>query len=219
MSLDVKICGLKTEAAIAAALKGGASHVGFIFFAKSPRYVQPAEAGRLRTLAAGKAKAVAVSVDADNAFLDAIITAMTPDMLQLHGKETPARVAEVKKRYSLPVLKAFSVRVAADLDSMAPFVGIADSFLFDAKPPAGSELPGGNGLPFDWTALRDLDPSVRYFLSGGLNADNIGEALRLVSPAGIDISSGVESAPGAKDVGLIEGFFRAVRQAQSERAA
>ena len=219
MSLDIKICGLKTEAAVAAALAGGASHVGFIFFARSPRYVEPSEAAQLRKLATGKAKAVAVSVDAEDAFLDAIVSGMAPDMLQLHGKETPVRVAEVKKRYGLPVIKAFSVRVATDLDAIAPFIGIADGFLFDAKPPAGSELPGGNGLPFDWTVLSRLDPAVGYFLSGGLNAGNIGEALRLASPAGIDVSSGVESAPGVKDVGLIEGFFRAVCQAQSDRAA
>lgn len=219
MSLDIKICGLKTEAALGAALAGGATHVGFIFFRKSPRWVEPNEAGRLRRVASGKAKAVAVTVDADDEFLDAIVAAMAPDMLQLHGKETPKRVAELKARHGLPVMKAFSVRVAADLDAVRPYRGIADRFLFDAKPPAGSELPGGNGVAFDWTVLAGLDRGVDYLLSGGLGAANIGEALASTKPAGIDISSGVETAPGEKDPALIEAFFRAVRLAERGRAA
>ncbi|RUX42185.1 phosphoribosylanthranilate isomerase, partial [Mesorhizobium sp. M7A.F.Ca.CA.002.09.1.1] len=153
MALDIKICGLKTDAAMAAALAGGASHVGFIFFAKSPRYVEPAEAGRLREAARGKAMAVAVTVDAGDAFLDEIVAKMQPDMLQLHGAETPERVAEVKARYGLPVMKALPLSEAADLERMKPFIGIADRFLFDAKPPKGSELPGGNGVAFDWRIL------------------------------------------------------------------
>ncbi|MEP9386985.1 phosphoribosylanthranilate isomerase [Mesorhizobium sp. KR9-304] len=219
MTPDIKICGLKTEEALAAALAGGASHVGFIFFPKSPRNIAANEAGRLRQAALGRAKAVAVTVDADDATLDAIVAAMAPDMLQLHGSETPGRVAAVKARYGLPVMKAFSIRDAADLAAIGPYRGVADLFLFDAKPPRGAELPGGNGVPFDWRVLAALDPGVDYMLSGGLNADNIGEALRLVSPAGIDISSGVESAPGVKDVALIEAFFRAVRVAGKKSAA
>lgn len=219
MSLDIKICGLKTDAALNAALAGGASHVGFIFFAKSPRYLEPAEAGRLRHLAVGKAKAVAVTVDADDAFLDAIVADVHPDMLQLHGKETPERVAELKARHGLPVMKAFSVRIAADLEAIRPYRGIADRFLFDAKPPAGSELPGGNGVAFDWSLLAGLDRGVDYLLSGGLNAANVGEALRLAGPPGIDISSGVESGPGVKEPALIEAFFRAVLAAETNRAA
>ena len=219
MALDIKICGLKTDGALAAALTGGASHVGFIFFAKSPRYVEPAEAGRLREAAQGKAKAVAVTVDASDASLDEIVAAMQPDMLQLHGSETPDRVAELKARYNLPVMKAVSVSEAADLERVKPFIGIADHFLFDAKPPKGSELPGGNGVAFDWHILAGLDAGVDYMLSGGLNAANIGDALRLANPPGIDISSGVESAPGVKDPALIEQFFRAVRAARDNRAA
>ena len=144
---------------------------------------------------------------------------MSPDILQLHGGETPERVAAVKARHGLPVMKAFSVREAADLAAINPYRGIADRFLFDAKPPRGAELPGGNGVPFDWRVLASHDPDIDYMLSGGLNAGNIGEALRLVSPAGIDISSGVESAPGVKDVALIEAFFRAVRTAGTKSAA
>ena len=219
MALDIKICGLKTDEAMAAALAGGASHVGFIFFAKSPRYVEPAQAGRLRQAAIGKAKAVAVTVDADDAFLDEIVEKMRPDMLQLHGAETPARVAEVKARYGLPVVKVFSVSEAADLDRIKPFVGIADRFMFDAKPPKGSQLPGGNGVAFDWRILAGLDAGLDYMLSGGLNAANIGDALRSANPPAIDISSGVESAPGVKDPALIEQFFRAVRAARDDRAA
>ena len=219
MALDIKICGLKTDGAMAAALAGGASHVGFIFFAKSPRYVEPAEAGRLREAARGKALAVAVTVDASDAFLDEIIAKMQPDMLQLHGAETPERVAEVKARYGLPVMKALPLSDAADLDRIKPFIGISDRFLFDAKPPKGSELPGGNGVAFDWRILVGLDGGVDYMLSGGLNAANIGDALRLANPPGIDISSGVESAPGVKDPALIEQFFRAVRAARDDRAA
>lgn len=217
--MDIKICGLKTDAALSAALSGGASHVGFIFFPKSPRNIAPEEAGRLRQMARGKAKAVAVTVDADDAALDAIVAATAPDMLQLHGKESPERVAAVKARYGLPVMKAFSVSEAADLAKPRPFAGMADRFLFDAKPPAGSELPGGNGVSFDWRLLSGLDAEVDYMLSGGLNAANIGDALRLANPPGIDISSGVESAPGVKDVVLITEFFRAVRAAQEKSAA
>lgn len=219
MPLDIKICGLKTPETLTAALDGGASHVGFIFFAKSPRYVEPETAGELREAARGRARAVAVTVDADDAFLGRIVTAMRPDMLQLHGKETPERVAEVRARYGLPVMKAFSVSEAGDLDRIGPYLGIADRLLFDAKPPKGSELPGGNGVSFDWTLLARLDRKIDYLLSGGLNAGNIGAALRLADPPGIDISSGVESAPGIKDIGLIEAFFRAVEAARTTRAA
>ncbi len=209
-AMDIKICGLSTAEAVSAALAGGASHVGFIFFDKSPRHVDPQSAGVLRRGARGRALAVAVTVDADDAMLDAIVAAMEPDMLQLHGRETPERVAAVKARHGLPVMKAFSVSASADLEPVKAYRGIADRFLFDAKPPKGSTLPGGNGVAFDWRVLAGLDPSVDYMLSGGLNKANVGEALRLLSPPGIDVSSGVESAPGQKDVALIEAFLEAV---------
>ncbi|MBY8916565.1 phosphoribosylanthranilate isomerase [Nitratireductor sp. L1-7-SE] len=213
MTLDVKICGLKTEDAMAAALDGGASHIGFIFFEKSPRHVEADTAASLRKAALGRAKAVAVTVNADDAGLDAIVSAVNPDILQLHGGESPERVAEVKARYGLPVMKAFAIREATDLERIGSYRGIADRFLFDAKPPKGSELPGGNGVSFDWQLLAGLDDNVDYMLSGGLNAANIGAALNAVSPRGIDISSGVESAPGEKDPELIRAFFAAVRLA------
>lgn len=218
MTLDIKICGLSTPEAIRAAIDGGASHVGFIFFAKSPRNIAPAHARELKKVVYGMAKTVAVVVDADDAFLDEIVAELSPDIIQLHGKETPERVAEVKARYGRPVMKAISISEGADLAKIEPFRGIADRFLFDAKPPKGSELPGGNGVSFDWRLLAALDPGIDYMLSGGLNAANIGDALRLSNPPGIDISSGVESAPGIKDTALIEEFFKAVRTAQSMAA-
>lgn len=218
MTLDIKICGLSTPEAIRAATDGGASHVGFIFFPKSPRNVAPAHARELKKVVDGRAKTVAVVVDADDAFLDEIVAGLSPDIIQLHGKETPERAAEVKARYGRPVMKAFSISEAEDLARIEPFRGIADRFLFDAKPPKGSELPGGNGVSFDWRLLAALDPGIDYMLSGGLNAANIGDALRLSNPPGIDISSGVESAPGIKDTALIEEFFKAVRTAQAMAA-
>ncbi|ENR66445.1 phosphoribosylanthranilate isomerase [Brucella abortus] len=216
MALDIKICGLKTPEAVAAALDGGATHIGFIFFPKSPRHITPDAAARLRAAATGRAVAVAVTVDADDEALDEIVKTVRPDMLQLHGGETPERVRFLKERYNLPVMKAFSIREAGDLEAIAPYRGIADRFLFDAKPPKGSELPGGNGISFDWNLLAALDADIDYMLSGGLNADNIAEALLKTGGPGIDISSGVECAPGEKDVRLIENFFQAVADANAQ---
>lgn len=216
MVLDIKICGLKTPDAVAAALDGGATHIGFIFFPKSPRHITPQKAVGLRDAVKGRALAVAVTVDADDETLDEIVEAVKPDILQLHGHETPERVAFIKARYGLPVMKAFSVREASDLAAIAAYKGIADRFLFDAKPPKGSDLPGGNGVSFDWELLAALDADIDYMLSGGLNADNIAEALHKTQAPGIDISSGVERAPGEKDVRLIENFFRAVADARRQ---
>ncbi|HEV7255074.1 MAG TPA: phosphoribosylanthranilate isomerase [Mesorhizobium sp.] len=217
MPLDIKICGLKTIDAVEAALDGGATHLGFIFFPKSPRHVEPAQAALLRDDVGGRAKIAAVTVDADDAALDEIVAAVRPDLLQLHGMETPERVAEVKARYGLPVMKAFSLREAADLHRVDAYRSVADHLLFDAKPPAGALLPGGNGVVFDWTILAGYGGP--FFLSGGLQAGNVGEALRVTRPMGLDISSGVERAPGVKDISLIEQFFRAVRTAQAASLA
>jgi len=219
MRLDIKICGLKTEEAVDRAVALGASHIGFIFFPKSPRNIEPSDAGRLAARIRGRAKVVAVTVDADSDLLDEIVHEVSPDILQLHGKESPERLLTVKAVYGLPVMKAFSVREADDLKRVDPYIGIADRFLFDAKPPAGSELPGGNGVSFDWKLMHLLDGSVDYMLSGGLNKDNIAEAIRLTGAPGIDVSSGVESAPGVKDPGLMEAFFEAARKAEFEAAA
>lgn len=211
MNPAIKICGLSTPETLAAALDEGAAMVGFIFFPKSPRNVTPEQAAALRQAAKGKAEAVAVTVDANDATLDTIVSVIKPDWLQLHGHETPERVAEVKARYGLPVMKAFSVREAGDLNAIRPYLGIADRLLFDAKAPKGSELPGGNGVSFDWRLLAALDPKLDYMLSGGLNAGNVREALAITNAPGLDISSGVESAPGIKDIGLIREFFAAVK--------
>jgi phosphoribosylanthranilate isomerase len=209
----IKICGLSTPQTVAAALGNGADMIGFIFFPKSPRNVSVEQAARLRQAAINRAIAVAVSVDASDAALDAIVAGMRPDMLQLHGHESPERVAAVKARFGLPVMKAISVRERADLDQIAPHIGIADKFLLDAKAPKGAELPGGNGVSFDWTLLSALDPSLDYMLSGGLNAGNVAEAMRVTHAPGLDVSSGVESAPGVKDIGLMNKFFAAVAAA------
>jgi len=219
MPVDIKICGLKTPEAVAAALGAGASHVGFIFFPKSPRNVSPADAGGLRAAATGRAQAVAVTVDAQDALLDEIFAAMRPDAFQLHGAESPERVAAVKARYRRPVYKAFAVREAADLAAIGPYAGVADRFLFDAKPPRRAPLPGGNGVAFDWSVLSGLPAATEYFLSGGLNAGNVGEALRIARPPALDVSSGVESAPGVKDAARIAAFFRAVAAAGAPSSA
>ena len=212
--MDIKICGLKTEEAVRAAVAGGASHVGFIFFAKSPRHVDVDTAARLAALVRETGVlTVAVTVDANDTYLDEIVSIMKPDMLQLHGKETPERVAEVKARYGLPVMKAFAISTADDLGKIAPFKGIADRFLFDAKPPKGSELPGGNAVSFDWSLLRALEPGTDYLLSGGIDAANVADAVGIANPPGLDLSSGVESAPGVKDIGKIAAFFEAVKAA------
>lgn len=218
MTLDIKICGLRTGEAVDKAVALGASHIGFIFFPKSPRNIEPSDAGRLAERARGRARIVAVTVDADSDTLDEIVDQLSPDILQLHGSESPERVLNVKAVYGLPVIKAFSVREADDLKKIDPYIGIADRFLFDAKPPANSELPGGNGVAFDWNLMHLLDGGVDYMLSGGLNKDNLAEAIRLTGAPGIDASSGVESAPGVKDLGLMEEFFEAARKAERQTA-
>ncbi|WP_275786792.1 phosphoribosylanthranilate isomerase [Pararhizobium gei] len=215
MKTEVKICGLKTAEAVDRAVALGASHTGFIFFPKSPRNIEPDDAGRLAERIRGKAKIVAVTVDADNDLLDEIVSALSPDMLQLHGSESPERVLTLKAVYGLPVIKAISVRDADDLRRIEPYIGIADRFLLDAKPPKGSDLPGGNGVSFDWRLLDVLDGTVDYMLSGGLNADNIGEALALTGARAVDTSSGVESAPGVKDLNRMQKFFDAVLRAEA----
>ncbi|MEO4044375.1 phosphoribosylanthranilate isomerase [Hoeflea sp. CAU 1731] len=210
MTTTVKICGMKTKETIEAALASGASLIGFIFFEKSPRNVTPEEAGRLRRGIGDRASVVAVTVNADDAVLDRIVDEVKPDYLQFHGGETPERVRQVRARYGLPVIKAFSIRDAADIEAIQAWRGVADRFLLDAKAPAGSELPGGNGVSFDWSLLRTLDGDVDYMLSGGLNAGNVRAALETTGATAIDISSGVESAPGVKDSALISRFFEKV---------
>ena len=215
MTFLAKICGLKTFDAIETALDNGATHLGFIFFEKSPRHITPEHAGKCvrhakaYALETGLSEplCVAVSVNADDDYLAEIVTEMQPDMLQLHGSETPERAQTLKARYGLPLIKAFAIREAADLGQVDAFKQVIDLFLFDAKPPKGSDLPGGNGVSFDWSLLKHLDPNLQYMLSGGLNEGNIAEALAIANPPGIDMSSGVESAPGIKDPKKIAAFL------------
>lgn len=207
----VKICGLSTPETVTAALATGADRIGFVFFPRSPRHVELGTARELAGLARGAAAVVALTVDADDAALDAIVTVVAPDWLQLHGTESPDRVAAVKRRFGLPVMKALGVSGAGDLAEAASFGGVADAMLFDAKPPAGAALPGGNGSTFDWALLRGLDSD--YMLSGGLSADNVAEALRITGARAVDVSSGVESAPGIKSEAKIRAFVAAVKAA------
>ena len=211
MTTEIKICGLSTEPALQTAIGEGAALIGLIFFEKSPRNVSIADAARLAEAARGKAKIVAVTVNADDAFLDEMIPSVQPDILQLHGNESPERVAELKVRIGLPVIKALAIREAPDLERINPYLGVADRFLLDAKAPEGSDLPGGNGVSFDWNLLGALDREVDYMLSGGLDVANVTEALVVSGATAIDVSSGVEAAPGVKDIAKITAFIKTVR--------
>ncbi len=207
----VKICGLKTLADLQAVADAGAAYFGLNFFAPSPRYVTLDQA-RLLALAApvGLAK-VALTVDASDAVLDGIVEAMPLDMLQLHGHETPDRVAEVRARYGLPVMKVIGVRDEGDLAPLFDFSTVADQIMIDAKPPRDAVLPGGNGLTFDWRLVAQRRWLRPWMLAGGLTAANVAEAIRLTNARQVDLASGVETAPGVKDAGLIAGFMAAVR--------
>jgi phosphoribosylanthranilate isomerase len=212
MSL-VKICGLSTPSTLQAALIAGADLVGFVFFERSPRHVSLDQAAALGRHVKGRARTVALTVDAGDEALDAICRALRPDFLQLHGLETPERVARIKDRYGLPVMKAFGVAAAADLAVMKAYAGLADWFLLDARPPEGALLPGGNGLSFDWRILADLDRAGPIMLSGGLDASNVAQAIRLAGPNAVDVSSGVEERPGEKNADRIRVFVAAARAA------
>jgi phosphoribosylanthranilate isomerase len=214
MSVLVKICGLKTPEALDAALDAGADLVGFVFFGPSPRHVASDETARaLAERVSGRAGKVALTVDADDATFDRIVASLKPDMLQLHGKETPERVVALKKRYGLPVMKAIAVETKADLGAIATYAPVADRLLFDARAPREATRPGGLGKPFDWTLLRDLHPGIPFMLSGGLDPANVAEAIATTRAPGVDVSSGVERAPGEKDPDKIRAFIRAARQA------
>lgn len=212
MAVAIKICGLNTRAAVAAALDAGADMLGFVFFAKSPRHVEPAEAARLAAPARGRAEIVALTVDADDAALEAIVAALAPDMIQLHGRESPQRCAAIRDRFGA-TMKALGVAQAQDLAAVPAYAAVCDRLLIDAKPPPGAALPGGNGVPFDWRLVAGFAPGVPWLLSGGLTPDNVAEAARLTGAPGVDVSSGVESAPGVKDAAKIAAFVAAARGA------
>jgi phosphoribosylanthranilate isomerase len=216
MPLLVKICGLTTPDALDAALEAGADAVGFVFFPPSPRHIGFDLARELGARVRGRARKVALSVDADDDFLAAGIEALQPDMLQLHGKEEPGRVASVRSRFRLPVIKALPVAERSDLSSIPVYAKVADRLLFDARAPREATRPGGLGKSFDWRLLENVDPSVPFMLSGGLDAGNVAEALRITRAPGVDVSSSVERAPGDKDPDKIRAFIRAARAAADE---
>jgi len=219
MTTEIKICGLSTIEAIDAVIGDGAHYVGFIFFEKSPRHISLETAHQLSSHIDGRINKVAVTVNADDAFLDQMVEALEPDMLQLHGSETPQRVSEIKVNYGLPVMKAFAISTLDDLQKSKPYIGIVDRFLFDAKAPKGSNLPGGNGVSFDWNLLKQFGDPKDYMLSGGLDEANVTEALRVSGASAIDISSGVESSPGVKDIAKITSFIKTIKQYDEAKLA
>jgi Phosphoribosylanthranilate isomerase len=209
--LAIKICGLSTPETVGAAMRAGATHLGFVHFPKSPRHV---EADQLRALAApvpAHVDRVAVLVDPTDETLAQLMATNALTALQLHGKESPARIAAIRQRFNLPVWKAISVKTSADIEAAKAYAGAADLLLFDAKTPEGAALPGGMGLRFDWTLLRGAPISVPWGLSGGLGIDNVAEAIRITGAPMIDVSSGVEDAPGIKSVDKIMAFCKAAQ--------
>jgi phosphoribosylanthranilate isomerase len=213
MALTIKICGLKTHEALDAALNAGAEQVGFVFFPPSPRHLGLEGARVLGQQVSGRAQKVALTVDADDALLHEIIAALKPDMLQFHGKETPDRIVSVRTRFGLPVMKALAIAARADLSPIRQYAQVADRLIFDARAPQEATRPGGLGKPFDWTLLAGLDCAVPFTLSGGLDASNVAEALRITNAPGVDVSSGVEREPGVKDPHKIRAFIAAARAA------
>lgn len=214
MPVEVKICGLTDEAAVAAALEARADLIGFVFFPPSPRHLEAGRAAALAAPARGQATVVALTVDADDQTFDGIFGDFGPDMLQLHGQESPERVAALKARYRVPVMKMIAVAETADLDRVQAYLDVADRILFDAKAPPEATRPGGLGLRFDWRLLAGLDLPLPFMLSGGLDPDTVAEAIRIARPDGVDVSSGVEIAPGRKDPAAVARFVAAARQAE-----
>jgi phosphoribosylanthranilate isomerase len=213
MAVVIKICGLNTLETLEVALEAGADMVGFVFFPKSPRHISLDQARNLGAAVQGRATKVALSVDADDNELASIIDGLAPDVLQLHGHETPDRVSAVQKRFGLPVMKALPVADMSDLEVVPLYEKVTDRLLFDAKPPKQALLPGGNGVSFDWTLLDGLSVHLPYMLSGGLTCDIVAKALAMTGAWGVDVSSGVETAPGRKDPILIREFIAAARSA------
>jgi phosphoribosylanthranilate isomerase len=212
MPVTVKICGLRTPQALDVALESGADLVGFVFFPPSPRNLGLEAARALGERVDGRAGKVALTVDATDETLLDVVNALKPDMLQLHGKETPERVVAIRTRFGLPVMKALPIAERTDLSPIRIYAQVADRLIFDARPPKEATRPGGLGTPFDWTLLAGVDSRIPFMLSGGLDAGNVAEALRITSAPGVDVSSGVERSPGEKDPAKIREFIRAVRE-------
>lgn len=211
MDLTVKICGLRTPETLHAAIEAGADWVGFVFFPKSPRHVSLDEAKALAPLVAGRAKKVALLVDPSDGLMADVVAALQPDFLQLHGHETPERVSEIRQRFGVPLIKAVGIADQDDLTRAGAYESLVDWMLYDAKPPKQAVLPGGNGVSFDWTLLKEAGKQHHFMLSGGLDAGNVANALAITGAAGVDVSSGVENAPGIKDPERIKAFMTAVR--------
>jgi phosphoribosylanthranilate isomerase len=219
MPLLIKICGLKTPEALDVALEAGADLVGFVFFPPSPRLVGLQAARALGARVRGRALNVALSVDAGDEELAASIEALEPDLLQLHGKETPERVIEVRSRFGIPVMKALPIAEPADLAPIRLYDEVADRLIFDARAERAATRPGGLGKSFDWRLLENLEIRVPFMLSGGLDAENVAEALRITAAPAVDVSSGVERATGDKDLDKIRAFIIAARDAANKLAA
>jgi phosphoribosylanthranilate isomerase len=216
MPLLIKICGLKTTQTLDAALDFGADLVGFVFFPPSPRHLGLEAARTLGQRVQGRADKVALTVDANDDTLLGIVAALKPDILQLHGSETPERVVAVRARFGLPVMKALPIAERKDLSPIRQYAQVADRLIFDARAPKGATRPGGLGKAFDWTLLKDINVGIPFMLSGGLDAGNVAEALRITRASGVDVSSGIERAPGEKDPDKIRAFIRAARLVEAE---
>src|ERR1700716_2545594 len=218
MSLIVKICGLSTREMLDVALDAGADMVGFVFFPPSPRHLSLEVARGLGQQAQRRAKKVALTVDADDTTLANIVEALQPDILQLHGAESVARLRDIKQKFAVPVMKAIAVATPADLAALPAYAAVADRILFDARAPREATRPGGLGAVFDWHVLENLDLKVPFIVSGGLNAGNVAEAVGVTRAGGVDVSSGVERAPGIKDPEMIRSFIRAARAGETNVA-
>jgi phosphoribosylanthranilate isomerase len=213
MSVTAKICGVSTPEAVRTGLDGGAGFLGFVFFPKSPRNIAVDAARRLAEPARARAKIVALLVDPSDAQIDEVVTGLAPDLIQLHGAETPARVREVGQRAGVGVIKALPVSEASDVAAAGAYETVAEHLMFDARPPKGADLPGGTGHSFDWTLLAGRRFQRPWFLAGGLDPWNLSEAVRLSGAPLVDVSSGVERGPGLKDPALITAFLNAAARA------
>src|SRR5580698_1843949 len=211
MALTVKICGLSTPDTLDVALAAGADMVGFVFFPPSPRHISLETARELGRQVKGSAKKVALTVDADDATLSNIVETLRPDILQLHGNESVARLRDIKQAFGVKLMKVLAVETAADLAPLPGYAAVADRILFDARAPKGATRPGGLGASFDWHLLERLALTLPFMVAGGLDAANVAEAVRITRAGGVDVSSGVERSPGIKDPELIRAFIRAAR--------
>ena len=211
MTVKVKICGITEPDALEAAIDGGADMVGFVFYAPSPRCIEPEAAAELADSLPDDMQVVGLFVDADDALLDRVLGQVRLDLIQCHGTESPERIEAIRLEYGVPVMKSIPIAVAEDVAAMAAYADAADQILFDTKPPQGAALPGGNAVSFDWTLLKDRKIPLPWMLAGGLNAENVAQAIAVSGAKAVDVSSGVETAPGQKDPVKIQAFIKAAK--------